>query len=261
MTMFPESGSAEQRIRDLERRLSIIERSDRLGQTSYREPGAVRYRLADGTVVLFLGTVNVSGEPVGFGMLISDGDGQRRFSASPSGVFLYGPSGTRGLVVSDNQRTLLSMDGNTRLNIFTGSTDEVLQIRDEAGEVLLEFGDQGVHHPYLPVTLGSRGSVELDGTYRAIASGWVRKYATHLRVDVLALVVAGEQVTARLSTSEDGILATQTLTATGRHSFTVPLNQPWRQRRLVTVEAARTSGSATTNRAFVESAEQSSLLA
>lgn len=190
MPFLPESGSIEARLREIVRRLQLLERADRLGSTAYRAPGRIRFLDAEGNPRFNIGRrqQGVAGAiallyfPPGAGSAVILGTQLTNDVVSRHGLVVFDPADAANLLsvgrhVSDASADTLSAryaesgspsvvafrvwpDGvNMRyrgadavaVTAFRSGGEDQLVLSDPAGGVQVRLNSDGMARPRLPV--------------------------------------------------------------------------------------------------------------
>lgn len=173
------------KVADLERRLDELARSDTLQSASFREPGTVAYRDADGNRLFYVGTLITAG-------VESDVEGV--------GVVVSAPNGTRMFQVVD------------------ADVGRLVRIRDEHGQETFatDAVAGGLARPYLPLPfrpdIGHNEKVTTSSSFQSL---WrIDSYLQHPKVQVrfFARADGGTTGQARLWNETEGVQVGSTVT-------------------------------------------------
>lgn len=183
-------------IRRLKERVRVLENSSQLENSSFQEPGKIRYFDVDGNVRAVIGELltDEGGTSVGLGLLIQRADATDIFAAYSGQTAIGYGDGEHAIVVIDDQ----------------------VQIRDVQGNVpfITRLGDVGLNRPKLqwfmaPLQLLSQMVTVTSGTYGTTHSGYLLRAAKNATVLFRIITDAGTSADVRIidRTNGDDVLA------------------------------------------------------
>jgi hypothetical protein len=245
MARLPEDGSQADRIRQLERKVQQLDRADRLGNTSFREPGKVRFRDADGDIRFLWG----ANQPGDLSLFYYDGVSADQPAAIVGVVYEQGTDTVigHGLLVQD------PATGKDLLQAWRGGTGGwTFRVRVDDGDTLIDVDGDGQAFPRVPQLFveGFAGpTVELADGLRTVSEGYVVSTYPAGRMVVRRVVNGTVDARYRVIDNASGTVLVdwQAFTAAGYDTLDFPIDPAlwalgsW-TRRLVRVEGEVTSG-------------------